>query len=223
MSQGAIISMSIPVAIALILILMASKVLNKRILLQFTGSFFLGILTVVPMIIGLQLAYRYELITHVLSLRRSLFFSFIIVGFLAEFSKFLLLRYVYIPKDNISKPFDGILYAVMINMGFALAAVAYFYFVLPAPFDHPNVIYSLPFTNLIIAVLMGFFTGFGKFRKQKVDYFTGLTAAVFFQGFYIFCILADDFLLIGLVGFVMFIISFLLAMRSVNTDVKQII
>ncbi len=221
-SQSEIISVLIPIIIFILLTLMASRVLEKRVLLQFVSAYFLGIITVIPMVIGLQLASRYDLISNILSFRRSLFFSFIVVGFLAEFSKFLLLRYHFIRKDVIAKPFDGILYSVMIAMGFSTVANIYFYFYMETPFNLPLVTYSLPFANLIVGIILGFFVGFGKFRKQHVDYLTGLAAAIFFQGFYIFCILADDFLLIGLVGFVMLIISVLLSLRSINTDVRQI-
>jgi len=221
MSTTAIISFVIPPVIALILMLMASRILDKKMLIQFSSSFFLGILTAIPMVIGLYLASQYALIENTGSLRRHLLFSFVIVGFLAEFTKFLLLRYYFIPKEGISKPFDGILYSVMISMGFAMVANIYFYLAWPPPFNEPIVTLSLPLANLIIGIILGFFIGFGKFRKQHVDYLTALGAATFFHGFYIFCILARDFVLLGLVGFVALIIAVLLALRSLNTDVKQ--
>jgi RsiW-degrading membrane proteinase PrsW (M82 family) len=217
-----IVSFLIPPVIALILTLMASRILDKKNLAQFSSSFFLGILTAIPLIIGLYLASHYSLMDNTRSLRRYLFFSFIVVGFLAEFTKFILLRYYFIPKEGISKPFDGILYSVMISMGFATVANIYLYFAWPPPFNQPVVSLSLPLANLIIGVILGFFIGFGKFRKQHIDYLTGLVAAIFFQGFYIFGILANDFLLVGLVGFVTFIIAILLCIRSLNTDVQQL-
>jgi len=222
MNTLAIISFVISPLVALILMLMASRILDKKALVQFTSSFFIGILTVIPMIVGLYLAAHYNLIKDTSSLRRYLLFSFVIVGFLAEFTKFLLLRYYFIPRDGISKPFDGILYSIMIAMGFATAANVYFYIAGPSQLSVPIVSLTLPLANLLIGIILGFFLGFGKFRKQHVDYLTGLGVATFFQGFYIFCILADDFVLLGLVGFVTLIIAVLLSLRSLNTDVKQI-
>lgn len=222
METTAIISFLIPPVIALALILMASRILDKKTLAQFTSSYFLGILTVIPMIIGLYLASHYSLIENTRSLRRILLFSFVIVGFLAEFTKFLLLRYYFIPKEVISKPFDGILYSIMISMGFATVANIYFYLALPDPFNQPVVSLSLPFANLINGTILGFFIGFGKFKKRSVDSLTGIGATVFFQGFYIFGLLVNDYLLLGLVGFVTLIIAALLCLRSLNTDVQQI-
>ncbi len=156
METTAIISFLIPPVIALALILMASRILDKKTLAQFTSSYFLGILTVIPMIIGLYLAFHFSLIENTRSLRRILLFSFVIIGFLAEVTKFLLLRYYIIPKEGISKPFDGILYSVMISMGFATVANIYFYLMMPAPFNLPVVSLSLPFANLIIGIVMVF-------------------------------------------------------------------
>jgi RsiW-degrading membrane proteinase PrsW (M82 family) len=221
MNLSTIISFLIAPFIALVLIIMASRLLDKKSLAQFVSSYFLGILTVIPMIIGLYLASEYSLIETSRSLRRYLLFSFVIVGFLVELTKFILLRYYFIPKEGVSKPFDGILYSVMIAMGFATAANVYFYMVLPAPFNTPTVNLTLPLANLIIGTILGFFVGFGKFRKNRIDYLTGLGVATFFQGFYIFGILANDFLLISLVGTVTLIIAVLLSLRSLNTDVEQ--
>ncbi len=200
---------------------MASRILEKKALFQFTSSFFLGILTAIPMIVGLYIASEYALLQNPHSLRRTLLYSFVIVGFLAEFTKFLLLRYYFIPKDVINKPFDGILYSVMVSMGFATAVNIYFHQVLPAPFNVPLVNFSLPFTNLVVGIILGFFAGFGKFRKNRVDYLIGLGAAIFFHGFYIFGILANDYLLIGLVGCVTLIIAVLLSLRSLNSKADQ--
>jgi len=221
MNLSIIISFLISPLIALILVLMASRILDKKTLAQFASSYLLGIFTAIPMIVGLYLASEYTLLQNPHSLRRTLLFSFVIVGFLAEFTKFLLLRYSFIPKDGVNKPFDGILYSVMISMGFATTANIYFFFELPAPFNLSMVYFSLPFANLIIGVILGFFAGFGKFRKNHVDYLTGLGAAIFFQGFYIFGILANDYLLIVLVGSVTLIIAVLLSLRSLNSKVEQ--
>jgi len=63
----------------------------------FASAYFVGLLTAVPMIIALYFVYTHWL-THVLSLRRILFYSFVLMGFLAEFTKFMLLRFYYLPK-----------------------------------------------------------------------------------------------------------------------------
>jgi len=202
---------------------MASRILDKKHLALFASSYFFGILTVIPMIAGLYLALENNLLKFPHSFTDILLFSFIVVGFLAEFTKYLLLKHYFVPKDGIHKPFDGILFSVMISMGFATVANVYFFTALPAPFNLPVVYYSLPVTNLIVGIMLGFFAGIGKFRKNRVDFWTGLGVAIFFQGFYIFGLLAADYLLIALVGTVTLIIAVLLSLRSLNSNAHQTI
>ena len=46
-------------------------------------------------------------------------YAFIVVALSEEGSKFLLLRWYAYPKKSFNEPFDGIVYSVMIGMGFA--------------------------------------------------------------------------------------------------------
>jgi tetratricopeptide (TPR) repeat protein len=99
--------------IFLILIFFARKIMEKKVLNLFASAYFLGLLTAIPMILVLYFVYSYWL-THVQSLRRIVFYSFVLIGFLSELFKFLLLRFYYLPKKSFTKPFDGILFSVMI-------------------------------------------------------------------------------------------------------------
>ena len=45
--------------------------------------------------------------------------AFFIVAFIEEFSKYVIVRYYNQPKKGFNEPFDGIIYAVMVSMGFA--------------------------------------------------------------------------------------------------------
>ena len=217
-----IIPLLIAPAIFLMLILMSIKIMDKPAYKLFMSSYFLGLLTAIPMALVLYVVHHYWL-THFNSLRRILFFSFALVGFMAEFFKFVLLRYYFIPKDSITKPFDGILFSVMISMGFATVANLFFFFEWNYSDDLYVVLYSLPFANLLIGMILGFFIGMGKFRTNHIDSLTGLGVAVFFQGFYNFCLMSHDYLLLGLVTAGTLIISIMLAVKSLNTDLKSMI
>jgi RsiW-degrading membrane proteinase PrsW (M82 family) len=205
-----------------LLSLMAMKMIDKKEFRLFTGSYFFGLITVVPMILVLFLVSNYWL-TSFTSLRRIIFFSFVIVGFMAEFVKFLILRYYYIPKEMITKPFDGILFSLMIAMGYATTVNIYFFLFWDLTPDTLAVNYIIPFANLLIAVLMGFFIGMGKFRTNNLDSFIGLSAATFFHGFFIFNLISRDYLLLGLVSFGTLIIVVMLAVKSLNTNIKTIV
>lgn len=205
-----------------ILILLARKIMEKKVLNLFTSAYFMGLLTAIPMMLALYFVYEYWLV-HVQSLRRIIFFSFALIGFLSEFSKFLLLRFYYLPKESFTKPFDGILFSVMIAMGYATTANAYFLYDWKYSDDVHLVLYTLPFANLFIGIIMGFFTGMAKFRTSYFDSLTGMAASFFFYGFYSFCLISQDYLLLGLLGAGIVIIAILLAVKSLNTNVNNLI
>lgn len=205
----------------LILALLAMKSMEKKEFRIFTGSYLAGMITVIPMILVIYIISNYWLSTFT-SLRRIIFFSFIMVGFMAEIVKFLLLRFHYIPKDIITKPFDGILFSIMIALGFSTTANVYFYLTWNLTPDIIAVNYVIPFASLLIGILMGFFIGMGKFRTQSLDSFTGLSAAIFFHGFFVFNLISRDYLLLGLVSFGTLIIVIMLAIKSLNTNTKTL-
>ncbi len=205
-----------------ILVVLARRIMEKKVLNLFAGSFFVGLLTAIPMILALYFVYNYWLM-HVQSLRRIVFYSFVLIGFLSEFSKFLLLRYYYLPKAAFTKPFDGILFAIMLSMGYATTANAYFYFEWQYSDNLQTILFTLPLANLLIGIIMGFFTGMSKFRTNYFDSLTGFAAAFFFHGFYAFCLISQDYLLLSMLGAGTLIISVLLAVKSLNTDVNQLV
>src|SRR6187549_1762521 len=45
--------------------------------------------------------------------------AFFKVAFVEEFSKFVFIRFILFNNKNFNEPFDGIVYAVMVSMGFA--------------------------------------------------------------------------------------------------------
>lgn len=204
-----------------ILAFLAMKTMGKKEFSLFAGSYFFGWVTVIPMILLLFVVSNYWL-TSFTSLRRIIFFSFVIVGFMAEFTKFMVLRFFYIPKKLITKPFDGILFSVMIGLGYASAVNIYFYFYWNLTPDIAVVNYIIPFANILIGVLMGFFIGMGKFRTNSFDSLIGLSAAVFFQGFFVFNLISKDYLLLGLVSFGTLVIVVMLATKSLNTNPQNL-
>jgi protease PrsW len=206
----------------MLLIIIANGGMEKKDWRVFSGSYFFGFLAAVPMIIAVYYVKNYWL-DHASSIRRILFFSFALIGFLSELFKFLILRYKYITNESLTKPFDGILYGVMISLGYATVANVFFFF----EWDYTNqlgiVLYTIPFANLLTGIILGFFIGMGKFRKPSfIDSITGLGAAIFFQGLYNFCLFSEDYLLLGIVAAGTLIIAITLSVKSVNSDVKTL-
>lgn len=210
-------------AIFILLLILSHGAMERKAWLLFSGSFFIGLLAAIPMIAAMYYVKHYWL-EHAGSIRRIIFFAFAVIGFLAELIKFLFLRYKYITNESLTKPFDGILYGIVISLGFATAANIFFFFEWDYTQMTSVVLYSLPFANLFTGIILGFFIGMGKFRNPSfIDSITGLGAAIFFQGFYNFCLFSEDYLLLLLVGVGTLIICIMLSVKSINTDVKTMI
>ncbi len=117
-------------------------------------------------------------------------FAFAIVGLTEELSKFILLRFFIYPSDEFNEPMDGIVYAVMVSMGFA--TVENLIYVLDTDGSSIGTAIGRAFTavpaHAAFAVLMGSYIGLAKFvpEKRNTYMFTGLLLAVFFHGLYDF-------------------------------------
>ena len=125
-------------------------------------SFFLGMLAIIPAII-IQLALTKpanQLMGE--GVMYTAVFAFLIVALSEEGSKFLALRFVPYRRKAFDDPFDGIIYAVMVSMGFAtLENIGY---VLQNGLGTGilRMFLSVP-AHATFAVLMGYHVGLAKF------------------------------------------------------------
>jgi RsiW-degrading membrane proteinase PrsW (M82 family) len=120
--------------------------------------------------------------------------AFLKVAFIEEFCKFIFVRYILFHNKHFNEPFDGIVYAIMVSMGFA---------------TFENVLYVMDggyatgFLRMFTAVpahatfgiLMGYYLGRAKFSQRHSTVLTcmGLCTAILFHGLY------DYFLFISFV------------------------
>ena len=172
--------------IAICLFIFYRDLYNKEPSQNLIISFILGCLAILPAIgFETSLANVNDGTTSGIAL-----FAFCVVGFSEEFSKFLGLRLYSYNQKAFDEPLDGIIYAVMVSMGFATVE---------------NVMYALKFhdMNVVIlrmflsvpahasfAIIMGYFVGKAKFDSKKSFglMLTGLLAAIFFHGTFDFFI-----------------------------------
>jgi protease PrsW len=118
--------------------------------------------------------------------------AFFKVALVEEFSKFIFVRGILYPNKNFNEPFDGIVYGVMVSMGFATLE---------------NVLYALSFgwetallrmftavpAHATFGVMMGYYLGKAKFTHSRMLLF-GIMALIIptiFHGAY------DYFLMIA--------------------------
>lgn len=117
--------------------------------------------------------------------------AFLIVALVEEGSKFLFVRGLLYHNVNFNEPFDGIVYSVMVGMGFAT-----FENVLYVLNDGFSVGIMRMFTavpaHACFAVLMGFYLGKAKFDHKKGYHgWYALGVATLFHGFYDYCLFAS--------------------------------
>ncbi len=112
--------------------------------------------------------------------------AFLIVGFIEEFSKYIIVRYYAQTKKEFNERFDGIVYAVMVSMGFA--ATENIMYVLEGGYEVAllRAFTAIP-AHASFGVIMGYFMGKAKFSNNRVALnLLGLFLAIVFHGAYDF-------------------------------------
>ncbi|HEX9651973.1 MAG TPA: PrsW family glutamic-type intramembrane protease [Cyclobacteriaceae bacterium] len=121
--------------------------------------------------------------------------ALILVGLVEECSKFIFVRGLLYPNKNFDEPFDGIVYAVMVGMGFA--TIENIIYVINGGGGTAIVrMFSAIPAHAVFAILMGFFLGKAKFDKknERLNVWLGLIVATVYHGVY------DYFLFISFVA-----------------------
>ncbi|MBL0741730.1 PrsW family glutamic-type intramembrane protease [Chryseolinea lacunae] len=113
------------------------------------------------------------------------FNAFFKVALIEEFSKFIFVRFILYNNKNFNEPFDGIVYAVMVSMGFATLENIIYVFQYGFATGVLRVFTAVP-AHATFAVLMGFFLGKAKFSKRHGLLLSALAlfAAALFHGAY---------------------------------------
>ena len=209
-------SLLIAPAIALLIILYLKFKVRGISSSLLVSAFLWGMLSILPVLL-MQLLADYLELANLRSLRRIIFYSLVIIALSSELSKFLVLKLIYYPKTSFRTPVDGILYSVIIAMGFATVSnILFFAGISDVTVNSINAVTSGP-ANVAFGVLMGFFLGLGRLRKLRfIDSMTGLMAAVFFHALYYFCLLTNDYKLLTAFFIGSAVVVFTLSIASVR-------
>lgn len=204
-----------PIITVLIFIYFMDKYEKEPIRLLLS-NFFLG--AVVSIIIT---TFLYVIIDIPLPLhdRTSIFEQFIkaffVVGLTEEFSKYVIVRYYAQPHKEFNEPFDGIIYCVMVSMGFA--ATENLMYVYQSGFETGIIrAFTAVPAHATFAILMGYFMGKAKFSNNRViTNLTGLFLAALFHGAYDFFLFIDFIEGIWIGAFISLFIGILLARKAI--------
>ena len=178
------IALALAPGIAISLFIFYKDVYNKEPKLNLLVSFLLGALAIVPAII---LEKSFEWVNN-FTVAGVALFAYLVVGFSEEFCKFLGLRYYAWTKKSFDEPLDGIVYSVMVSMGFAtLENLLYVLNAVQAgkawEVGIQRLFLSVP-AHASFAVVMGYYTGKAKFdpARRHILLLKGIAAATFFHG-----------------------------------------
>ena len=184
----------------------------------------LGMIMALPVIFFDQFA-QWINVDGAKSLRRMFLYSFVFVGFVTEFSKFIPLHGSIMKHKSFNGAPDGIIYAIAISTGLT-SLYAVYYYLFGTHVDGEIVfLYALGPVNALLAVILGFFTGMGKVRKNRfIDSMTGIGAAAFFHGLFRFSLLSminDDYLFFYLITGGILFIALILLSKSLTTPTES--
>ena len=157
------------------------------------ACFFWGFVSTIPAVLG-QTYFRDTEDAH--SLLTTFLFSFFVIALTEELSKFLFLRLYAYPKDAFNEPMDGIVYAVMVGMGFAtLENVLYTFSENGGIATAIGRAFTAVPAHGAFAVMMGAYVGLAKFIPEKRDQYmlTSVALPVFFHGLYDFFLLQKSY------------------------------
>lgn len=144
-------------------------------------------------------------------------FAFGIVGLSEELGKYIMLRFYAYPKRAFSEPFDGIVYSVMIGMGFATAENIAYVMQYGIGTGLVRMFISVP-AHATFAILMGYYVGLAKFIPQhrRTLLLTGLFWAIAFHGAFDFFLFIGDNMFLMAGSLLSFYIAIRLSIRAIR-------
>lgn len=173
---------------------------------------------VITLIIGLILKLIFPT-ADPLSVPQQFFKAFVVVALVEEFSKYIIVRYYAQRNKEFDEPFDGIVYAVMVSMGFAALENVLYVFQFGMANGIVRAFTAVP-AHATFGILMGYFMGKAKFaatKKEKIKLnLTGLFAATIFHGAYDFFLFINFIPLISIGAFVSLVIGIVFSNKAIK-------
>jgi len=147
-------------------------------------SFLYGALSTI-ITLAISLPVQWLILTKDENVIHQFFNAFLKVALVEEFSKFFFVRFILYRNRNFNEPFDGIVYAVMVSMGFATIENILYVYQYGAATGVLRMFTAVP-AHAVFGVMMGYFLGKAKFTHRKELWFSllALAAPTIFHGAY---------------------------------------
>lgn len=182
-------------------------------------SFLFGVLALVmTLIVSVFFDEQTKLDDH--DVASQVFKAFFLVAVVEEFSKYLFIRGIIYQMKDFDEPLDGIIYSVMVGMGFATAEnLLYIFYAGGGGSTGVIRMFTAIPAHAFFAILMGYFIGLARFAPTGYSYLyslAGLITAILFHGTY------DSFLFLSFIpgiwiwSFVCLFIAFLISGKLIQ-------
>ncbi|MEZ4827398.1 MAG: PrsW family glutamic-type intramembrane protease [Bacteroidia bacterium] len=184
-------------------------------------SFLLGVMIAFPVVfIGEMLSSATGISNEAESPGELFIYAFFVVALTEELMKYLVLRYYNYPHKEFDEPYDGIMYAVAVSLGFAAIENILYVFTSDGGLETGllRMFTAVP-AHAVFGVIMGYFVGRAKFLGENgnpwLERMKGLAGAVFLHGLYdYFLFLGNEYLV--LFAFVALVSGIWLAYRAMR-------
>ena len=147
--------------------------------------------------------------------------AFFVVALIEEFSKYIIVRYFAQPNKEFNEPFDGIVYGLMVSMGFA--ATENIFYVLDGGISTAvlRAFTAVP-AHATFGILMGYYMGKAKFSNNRIVLnLIGLLLAIIFHGSYDFFLFIEFIPGIWVGAFVSLFIGIVLSRKAIKKHQKR--
>jgi protease PrsW len=222
-----LLTLALAPGIAIVLFIYSRDNYDREPIKALLKSFLLGVLSILPAMV-IQLIATAILKKYVAenTILYSGTFAFLVVGISEEYCKYFMVKRFAYTKPYFNEPFDGIIYSVMVAMGFAtLENILYVY-------EHGigtaivRMFLSVP-AHAAFGVIMGYHIGLAKFKplEKTMHLIKGVVLAALLHGAFDFFLflqtnknvtnyVSEGFLFLGAVS--CFVIAINLSMRSIR-------
>ncbi|MFP6855158.1 MAG: PrsW family glutamic-type intramembrane protease [Opitutales bacterium] len=156
------------------------------------------------------------------SLPQAFLKAFLCIGLTEEALKYLILtKYAY-SKPAFNEPFDGIVYSVIIGLGFATMENIFYVYEYGAKVGFIRMFTAVPM-HAAFGVLMGYYVGLAKFQTSSLrvnSKIKGLCFAILFHGAYDFFLIQDDVPFLVLLNVVVIFYAIRLSRKAIQAHLN---
>ena len=177
-------------------------------------SFLYGGISLV-LALGITLVINEFITIHERDLQEQVVHAFLMVALVEESCKFLFVRGILYRDKNFNEPFDGIVYSVMVGMGFATAENIIYVINFGGGAGILRMFTAIP-AHALFAILMGYFLGRAKFVTSGSGFFSfmALLVATIVHGIYDYFLFISFIPGIWIVSFITLAVALLLARKA---------